>query len=423
MQADLQTDHAAGRVMWLAGVAHASSHSWELIFPAIAVPMALDLGLDVAETMPIAFGLYLLFGLGAPVAGWLADRLGGRRVLLLCLLLGGVSGAGVMFAPTTFWVSIALAGVGFAASLYHPAGLSLLSLRFAKTGRALAINGMAGNVGLAATPFLAGLIAAMLGWRWAYLLLCAPALIFGLVFLLLPFEEVRAHGSETSRAEAEGQGHSARAALALLGVAMAAGGLAYRLHSLVVPALLQERIPGLARIGEWLSLPSETNAGNLAATLLTSAAYTMGMFGQWIGGKVADARPLVPSYAVFHLASVPLIGLAAVLGGVPLVLMLFGYLFFSQGMQPVENSLIASYTKPSWRGRAYASKFILSFGVGSIGAFLVGWLEPFGGLGASLGAAAGFEVLLVIAAIALWRLPRKRKSTELAPVSMSRDLR
>lgn len=405
VQVNLQTDSSV-RVLSLTGVAHASAHSWEMIFPAVAVPMARDLGLPFSDTVPLAFGLYLLFGLGAPVAGWLTDHIGSRRVLLLMLLLGGCSGLGVLFAPTVFAVAIALAGVGFAASLYHPAGLALLSRRFAKTGRALAINGMAGNVGQAATPFLAGLVASFFGWRWAYLILCAPALIAGLVFLMLPFDEPPPLQDPP---RSENSPRFCWMPLVLLGAAMTAGGFAYRLQTLVVPALLQERIPGLARFVEGLSLPSVSSPGNLAATLLTSAAYSMGLFGQWFGGKVADNKPLVPSYAVFHLFALPCLVIASFAGGLPLVLVLFAYLFFAQGMQPVENTLVAAYTKPSWRGRAYAGKFILAFGVGSLGTFVVGWVAPLGGLGASMGAGAVFELILIASAVTLWRISRKGK--------------
>jgi MFS transporter, FSR family, fosmidomycin resistance protein len=397
-----ELDPSARRVLWLTGVAHASSHSWELIFPAIAVPMAKDLGLEVAQTMPLAFGLYLLFGLGAPFAGWLTDRIGSRRVLILCLLLGGLSGLGVWLAPTIGWVTIALAGVGAAASLYHPAGLALLSRRFVKTGRALAINGMAGNVGLAATPFLAGLIASLFDWRTAYVALCAPGLLLGVIFSLFGFEELPS--KEADRAPLEDDRGFRLSPLLMLAVAMTAGGLAYRLQSLVIPALLQERIPDLSRWASHLSLPSVSNPGNVAATLLTSVAYTTGMFGQWIGGKIADARPLVTSYLAFHVFALPCIVVAALATGVPLVLALFAYLFFSQGMQPVENSLVAGFTRPAWRGRAYALKFILAFGVGSFGTFVVKLVEPYGGLGASLGAAAIAELVLICAAAMVWRL-------------------
>jgi MFS family permease len=390
----------AGRILWLTGVGHASSHAWELIFPAVAVPMARDLALPLEDTIAIGFVLYLLFGFGAPLAGWATDRLGARRVLILCLLGGGISGAAVAVAPNLFVTRIALGGLGLAASLYHPAGLALLSNHFDKqVGRAFGLNGMAGNIGIGLTPLLAGLIASLFDWRLAYLLLSLPGLLFGLGFLFVSVPDaVRSVPEDEARAKSS---NDARAVL-LFGVAVIAGGLAYRLHTLVVPALIRERIPMLAELQH--HLPGLAHVDNLGATALTSVAYGMGVFGQWAGGRIADRRPLAPAYFVFHLIGAPLVGIAAVASGVPLLLALFGYLFFSIGMQPIENSLIAKLTPPAWRGRAYALKFLLSFGVGALGAYVVGWVHPYGGLGASLVTATALELVVLLAVAGIWAI-------------------
>ena len=244
--------------------------------------MARELGLPFSETLTIGFLLYLFFGLGAPLAGWATDRFGGRSVLIVCLLGGGISGAVVAFSDTLLMTQIGLGGLGLAASLYHPAGLALLSLHFEKVGRAFALNGMAGNIGIAATPFVAGLLAAIVGWRYAYLFICAPALLFGVIFLLLPFDDA----PPPARVEVETRFDWRP--IALFSVAIIAGGLAYRLHTLVVPALLQERFPWLAEI----EIASLSHVDNLAATLLTSAAYAMGCLGS---GSAVESPMLIRS--------------------------------------------------------------------------------------------------------------------------------
>lgn len=396
-----RADPLARRVLWLTGVGHASSHSWELIFPAVAVPMARDLGLSFEDTVTLSFTLYLLYGLGAPAAGWLADRFGARVVLIAGLLGGGLSGLAVAFASTGVALQVALGGLGLAASLYHPSGLALLSLRFEKIGRAFAINGMAGNVGIAATPILAGLIASTLGWRWSYALLCAPGLLFGGLFLFLPTPSEPGVGFKASgRAD---RGTDWRSLIAMA-VAVTAGGLTYRLHTLIMPALLAERVSAIDTWTAALGLSALDSADNLAATALTSVAYAVGLGGQWLGGRLADGRPLASSYLGFHVVCLPLILFAAFATDLPLVLAVFAYIFFAIGMQPVENSLVAALTPVAWRGRAYAGKFVLSFGVGAMGSYIVGWVSPYGGLGASLATAAGFELVLIAAIVVIWRL-------------------
>ena len=67
-----------------------------------------------------------------------------------------------------------------------------------------------------------------------------------------------------------------------------AGGLAYRLHTVVLPAVIQERMPGLGAAVTAHAPAGLHGVANLAAAALTSLAYSIGVFGQWWGGKAAD---------------------------------------------------------------------------------------------------------------------------------------
>lgn len=394
------------RVLWLAGLGHAMSHSWELLFPALVVPMAAEMGMPYADAITLSFLGYLLFGVGAVPAGLLTDRYGGRPVLLACLILGGIAGCMVALSYSTTWLVLSLGALGLAASLYHPAGLALLSHEFSGgLGRAFAINGIAGNVGIAATPFIAGLAGSLFGWRWAYAILCAPALVAGLVFLMLPFQERTRHEATGTDGLDASPGFRI-APLLLLAAAVTFGGIAYRLHILVVPALLQDRMPELTASVAAKAPDFLQNVENLTATALTSVAYAMGMVGQWLGGRVADRRPLAPSYLLFHFAGIPFVLAAAFVGGLWILPLLIGFLVFAQGMQPIENSLISKLVPPAWRGRVFAGKFLLAFGMGSTGVWLVAIITPAFGLGGPLVAAAGFEGLIVLVAFVLWRRMR-----------------
>lgn len=400
----------ARRTLWLTGLAHGMSHAWELIFPAVAVPMAADLGLPYAEVITLSFLSYLLFGLGAVPAGWITDRIGGRAVLLVCMLGGGLSGSLVALAESRTALVLALGGLGLAASLYHPAGLTVLSRRFDRDlGRAFAINGIAGNIGIAITPLLAGLVASILGWRWAYVILTAPAIVAGLAFACVRLPPANEEAtSEPSSDPDEPEDEPLRIApLAILAGAVLCGGLAYRLQTLVVPALLGERLPGLVATLRDAAPVWLDNVDNLAATALTTLAYAMGVFGQWWGGQVADRGRLTPAYVGFHAAALPCAALAAWVGGPALILMLVGFLFFNQGMQPVENRLVVKFSPARWRGRVFAGKFLLALGVGSLGVFIVAAITPRFGLGAGLAGTAVFESVLVVLALILWRITRR----------------
>jgi MFS family permease len=123
------------------------------------------LGYDRQAFLQAQLGAILFMATGILIAGWLADRIGGRRVLLggcagtalagalLPSLLGGGSMTGV-FA----FMALALAAMGF---VYGPLGAWLPSLfpaRVRYTGTSLAFN-LGGIVGGGLTPALAQLMA------------------------------------------------------------------------------------------------------------------------------------------------------------------------------------------------------------------------------------------------------------------------
>ncbi len=52
-----------------------------LVFPAILLPLAGQLNMDMADVLGLSFGMYLLFGITALPWGIAADRLGARIFL------------------------------------------------------------------------------------------------------------------------------------------------------------------------------------------------------------------------------------------------------------------------------------------------------------------------------------------------------
>jgi len=79
------------------------------------------------------------------------------------------------------------------------------------------------------------------------------------------------------------------------------------------------------------------------------------------------------------------------------------YIFFSLGMQPIENSLVAKYTPSRWRSTGYGIKFILVFGIGSFSVYLVGWIKETWNLSAVYFFAGSIIVLMVfLIAILIW---------------------
>ncbi|MFF0445355.1 MFS transporter [Streptomyces sp. NPDC004609] len=141
-----------------------------------------DLSLSTAQAALIPSTLVITGALATPVVGSLADRYGGRVLLL------GVSGVVVAGAATsalagTFPLLVAgqaLQGIGVA---FLPLGLVLLRERFPAEKRTVAVGLVAGlfTLGGGTGVITAGPIAENLSWRWMFAL---PALVITVVALV-----------------------------------------------------------------------------------------------------------------------------------------------------------------------------------------------------------------------------------------------
>jgi MFS family permease len=126
-----------------------------------------------------------------------------------------------------------------------------------------------------------------------------------------------------------------------------------------------------------------------------------GMVGQMMGGRLADRMDLRLAYLLIHGASLPFIFLMAFTSNYLLALCAAGYVFFSLGMQPIENSLIAALTPARWRSTSFAVKFILNFGIGSSVVYLIGAVKSAYSLQTVYVFLSGFTFLLVTSALVL----------------------
>lgn len=337
---------------------HFLSHFNMLVFPAVMLPLSSRLDLPLAEVLGISFWMYLLFGITALPWGLAADRFGAR--FLMAVYYGG---AGICGLAAAGWIdspgllTLALAGIGLFSGIYHPAGLGMISKKITRISYGMGINGMFGNLGLAAAPLVAGMVTWVWGPRAAYLVLGSVNLTGLMVMMLLPLPT----GANVPAKAADQNGSKG---FVILLMAMMLGGIVYRGATVILPAYFELRNQG---IFDWLTQHLPTGAsGNLVATTITSAIFLVGMLGQYMGGRVAERFSLPHSYLIFHLITIPAAFAMAQAFNLALVMVALVYFFFLLGMQPIENTLVSRLTPPRWRHSAFGMKFVLTFGMGAI---------------------------------------------------------
>lgn len=164
-------------VIALVGVAHACSHFFQLVIPALYLSLAQEFGYDFAQLGLLASVFFLLSSVGQASSGFVVDRVGATPVLhfgLACFVASGLLIAG---ANGYFMLLAAAVVGGIGNSVFHPADFSILNHRVsaARLGHGFSTHGLTGNLGWALAPLYMAVFIQWADWRVAAL--AASALV------------------------------------------------------------------------------------------------------------------------------------------------------------------------------------------------------------------------------------------------------
>ena len=121
--------------------------------------------------------------------------------------------------------------------------------------------------------------------------------------------------------------------------------------------------------------------------------------GNWLQGYGIDRGTLRKALVVVVGVQVPLLWLLSQSQGVMVVLAAAAAMFFVFGQIPLNDALIVRIVQNSWRSRAYAMKYVVSFSAASLAAPLIASLHAWQGftvLYAILGGCAAFGLLAAL---------------------------
>jgi MFS family permease len=371
---------------------HAYAHLFEPIFFIAALVLPGEFGMSYEEVLALVVAGKLLYGLLAPLMGWLGDRWSTVGMMAVYFLGLGASAMMVGFSTGPWSLAVALGFIGLFGSIYHPVGIAWLIRNAVNRGRAIGLNGVFGGIGPALAGLIAGVLIAASGWRAAFVVPGVMVFATGLAFLVLLRAGVVVEAKADRKPEpAADRGDTIRAGLVLT-VTMLSAGLIYQATQPSLPKLFSERLG---------------DVGVLGAAGAVTVVYLLAGLTQILAGHLADRYSPKRLYVVAALVQVPLLLLVASGSGLSLVVLAVLAVSFNMAGIPAENLLLARYTPARWRGTAFGLKFILSFGVSGLGVPLVSVMR---------GATGGFEALFMllaaaaalVALAATW-LPSERK--------------
>ena len=353
-------------------------------------------GVDFGPLIAIGTGMFVAYGLLALPMGWLAARLG-RKALMVAYFIG--SGAGMALAGTAqsaLGLGLWLGVMGAFSAIYHPIGTSIIvEAGGARVGRAVGINGVFGNLGVALAPLCTGLIAWKFGWQWAFVVPGVLCMAVGALYAMEPaFDASQVKGT---RPFPEIPPVLVRRAVVVLMLIAAVSGLVFNAFTLLLPKLMEERL---------------TSAPDLlpVVALLAFLATICGGITQFTVGNLIDRCTLKQVFMPLALVLVPGLLALSFLEGWP-VLVVSGVVAAAIfGQVTVNETMTARYVAPALRAKLYSVRFTVGFLGAAAASPLVGFLHQLSGsLSLAMLVLAGVAAVTLVCALAF---PNRREELQ-----------
>lgn len=377
-------------VIGFACLGHFVTHALLGLFLTLAIVIEKDWNAGYASLISLwAIGAFLI-GAGAPIAGWLADRIGEARIMVAFYTGAGLSCIAAATTSDPLQLQIALAFLGLFSSIYHPVAMAWVVKHAHSRGQTMGVLGIFGSFGVAASGLLAGFISDLAGWRLAFAIPGTVSVVIGIALAAcLATGLIRDRTEDAVAQPTIGQSDQVWA-FAVLAITMFCGSIFYNAFVTALPKWVEVEIganlPGaLAGIGSVVAL-----------------IYLVGSISQLVGGHLSDRVPLKWLYVASFMIKIPIVAGAAILGGwAMLPVAIFIVLMIDLGA-PVENLLLAQFSPKRWRGLSYGIKHAMGLVAAPIGIALVaGGYGASGNFGQLFAILAALQTLMLVAALFL----------------------
>ena len=351
--------------------------------PTVA-EIAGEFSVTVAEAALLGTAYTLPFALVQPILGPVADSIGKRRIVMICVAMLGVMLLAAAVSASFGWLMAFRAASGMAAGGMMPLTLAIMgdavSLKYRQVALSrILVFGISGQI---AGGVVAGPIAAIAGWR-GVLVVCAIAAFLGLVALILA---ARGAARETMTrydpvvALQRYRGIIANpAALPLFAAVAVEGGLVFGTFPFIAPLLIERGIGSTMEAG--FAIGAFGLGGLVFAALVAPLLARFGQAGVIrIGGATA-------ALALTGFALAPSLVIAALAG-----------LGLGLGFYMIHNAIQTRATElaPQARASAMSLHAFAFFGGQSLGPIFYGLGDMIFGLPATLGVAAGAIMVLAL---------------------------
>ena len=336
--------------IWL-NISHFLDHFIMLVFAKAAYDAGRHFGMSYEEIIVYGVAGFVLFGGMAPVAAQLADRY--SRSLMMVVYHFGIGVAAVLagLAQSVWQLGAAIGLIGVFAAIYHPVGIAMLIKSNRTIGFRLGINGVFGNMGVAAAPLIIGLLLTFGDWRLCFMASGLFCIGYGVLFTLALVEEAAPAGGRKSKM-ATGFAPGWKMALGSMLLSTASGGFIFGAMTFVVPRYFEISLTNIST--------SVAMTGLLASIVYAAASFSQIGVG-WLIDRVA------PKWVLFSIGigQVIFVALAARFTDYALFFAMLVAMCFVFGQIPITDTILSRYVPDNWRARVLSVKFMVNLTIGA----------------------------------------------------------
>ena len=332
-------------------IGHFLDHFMMLIFAKAAFDAGRHFGLSYDEIIIYGtLGLFL-FGAAAPLAGWLADKYS-RSIIIIIYPFGVSLGAFLCFLSSSpIMLGISIGVIGFFAAIFHPVGIAMLIRDSNKVGIRLGVNGVWGNMGVAAAPVLTGFIILNSNWQLSFLVPSLICLLFGIA-QLRGFKEIDIKEEKTKQKISNGLVEGWKIVLLSLTMTTLAGGFIFGSLTFLIPRIFEVNLSGISV--------------DIAITgLLAGIVYAIASLSQVGVGYLIDRYSPKIILGFVGIGQFFLIYLSSLYIDYALFFVMLMAMFFVFGQVPITDAILVRYVDDQWRARILSVKFLINLCAGA----------------------------------------------------------
>jgi len=390
----LSKTDASLRTLAAISTAHWVSHFHLFVLPMLFPFLKEQLGVGYIELGFALTVFAVVSGLTQAPMGYLGDRIGARKILLMGLTLGGFALIVLGLHLSYSWLIASAALLGLANSVYHPADYAILSAHMdeARMGRAFSIHTFAGFLGGAVAPAIMVALVAATGGRGALIVAGAVGPLVALLLLVVGIPDASAADRATDGVKAA-QPNIVTPAIIVLTVFF------------MLLSLSNAGIGTFGVVALMSGYSSSFSTANIALTAFLGASAA----GVLAGGFLADRTERHGQVAAvcFALNAAIVLAIATVTLPPLLLTAAMGSAGFLGGViAPSRDMLVRNAAPPGAAGRAFG---IVSTGFnigGIISPLLFGWIMDQDMPHWVFGASVVFMALTVLLALVTDRNPK-----------------